>query len=170
MPNGIEIERKYIIHIPDIDTVSAFAGYTKSAITQTYLESPEGTTRRVRKREFVNNIVYTETIKKRIDKISSREDESEITEEKYISMLSEIKAGTSPLNKTRHTFEYMGHVIEIDVYPQWKKFCIMETELENKDESVAFPDIIKILYEVTGEKRYSNASMAESFPPEPVSD
>lgn len=170
MPNGIEIERKYIIHIPDIDTVSAFAGYTKSTIIQTYLESPEGTTRRVRKRKFADHTVYTETIKKRIDKISSREDESEITEEKYISMLSEMKHGTSPLHKTRHTFEYMGHTIEIDIYPQWKKFCIMETELGDKDEYVAIPAFIKILYEVTGEKRYSNAKMAESFPPEPISD
>jgi CYTH domain-containing protein len=46
----------------------------------------------------------------------------------------------------------------------------METELGDKDEYVDIPAFIKILYEVTGEKRYSNAKMAESFPPEPISD
>ncbi len=168
MPNGIEIERKYIIFMPDIESVSAFRGYTKSKIIQTYLRSEEGTTRRVRKREFDSHTVYTETVKRRIDSISSREDERNITEDEYTSMLSEVKEGTSPVNKTRHTFEYMGHTIEIDVYPRWEHFCIMETELEDKDESVSLPAFIKILYEVTGEKRYSNAGMAEDFPPEPT--
>ena len=43
----------------------------------------------------------------------------------------------------------------------------MEIELESRDEDAEIPSFIKMLYEVTGEKRYSNAKMAEDFPPEP---
>ncbi len=168
MPCGIEIERKYIIHMPDIELVSSFRGYTKSEITQTYLKAPEGVTRRVRKRAYADRVEYTENLKRRLDHISATEDERLITEEEYLALLSEIKEGTAPLHKCRHTFEYMGHTVEIDVYPNWKSFCIMETELERADESVSYPAIIRILYEVTGDRRYSNAGMAESFPPEPV--
>jgi CYTH domain-containing protein len=44
----------------------------------------------------------------------------------------------------------------------------METELESREETVIYPDFIKILREVTGEKRYSNAGMAREFPEELV--
>ena len=166
MPKGIEIERKYIIMKPEVAKLRAFSGYTVSEITQTYLTSSDGSTRRVRKRDFGDHISYTETRKIRIDKISSEEREREISEEEYTSMLSEKRSDSAPVRKTRHTFEYMGHTVEIDIYPQWQSTCIMETELESREETVIYPDLIKILREVTGEKRYSNAGMAREFPEE----
>ncbi len=168
MPNGIEIERKYIIHKPDVELLTAFRAYTKSEITQTYLVTDDGSTHRVRRRDFGDHISYTETRKIRIDKMSVEELEREITEEEYETLLENAREDSAPITKTRHTFEYMGHTVEIDVYPQWKNTCIMETELESRDEEVSYPDVIKILCEVTGDKRYSNAGMAKEFPPEPV--
>jgi CYTH domain-containing protein len=44
----------------------------------------------------------------------------------------------------------------------------MEVELERADESIEFPSLIRIFAEVTGERAYSNAAMAEEFPPEPT--
>lgn len=167
MPKGIEIERKYIIYMPDTELLSAFRGYTVSRITQTYLKSDDGSTLRVRKREYGDHTSYTETRKIRIDKMSVEELEREITEEEYISLLKNAREDSAPITKTRHTFEYMGHTVEVDVYPQWKNTCIMETELESRDEEVTYPSVIKILCEVTGDKRYSNAGMAREFPVEP---
>ena len=168
MPFGIEIERKYVIYKPDADLLSSFRGYTVSKITQTYLNSDDGSTHRVRKRDFGDRISYTETRKIRIDKMSVEEREREIDETEYLSLLENARSDSSPIEKTRHTFEYMGHTVEIDVYPQWQNFCIMETELESRDEDVEYPAIIKIHHEVTGDKRYSNAGMAREFPEEPV--
>ena len=42
----------------------------------------------------------------------------------------------------------------------------METELESRDTEVLMPDFLSIVREVTGNKLYSNASMARSFPKE----
>lgn len=166
MPKGIEIERKYIIAMPDVERLSLLPSYTVSSITQTYLESEEGLTHRVRKRRFNDRIQYTETKKIRINKISVHELEREISEDEYMSLLPLIKKGTKHLQKNRHTFEHLGKTIEIDIYPDWERTCIMETELESEDECVIFPDFIEIIKEVTGDRRYSNAGMAESFPAE----
>lgn len=167
MPKGIEIERKYIIHMPDVELLREFRGYTVSNITQTYLHTDDGSTLRVRKREYSDRTSYTETRKIRIDKMSVEELEREISAVEYAALLEYARDDSAPITKTRHTFEYMGHTVEIDIYPQWKSFCIMETELEHPDEEVAYPSVIKILYEVTGDKRYSNAGMAKEFPEEP---
>ena len=168
MSKGIEIERKYIIEKPDFDMISAFRGYTVSDITQTYLETDDGSTLRVRKREYGDRISYTETRKIRIDNMSVEEREREISYEEYRSLIKSARKDSSPIAKTRHTFEYMGHTVEIDVYPQWSRFCIMETELESRDEVVEYPEAIRIFREVTGDKRYSNAGMAKEFPEESV--
>ncbi len=163
---GIEIERKYIIKLPDIDKMKREAGYTVSKITQIYINSPTGITHRVRKREYADKTVYTETRKTRIDKMSVVEDEREISEEEFLAVSKNLKVGTRPVLKTRHTFKSGENVIEIDVYPEWKTTCILETELGDRGEKVAFPDFIEIVKEVTGEFEYSNASMAKSFPTE----
>ena len=167
MPKGIEIERKYIIHMPDVEMLREFRGYTVSSITQTYLRTDDGSTLRVRKREYADHTSYTETRKIRIDKMSVEELEREISAEEYATLLQSARDDSTPIRKTRHTFDYMGHTVEIDVYQEWQSFCIMETELEHTDEEVTYPSVIKILYEVTGDKRYSNAGMAREFPEEP---
>ncbi len=158
----IEIERKFIIKMPDIDTVSKCSDYTKSDIEQIYLKTDIGLTHRIRKR----NDRYIETKKTRIDNMSVVEDERDISESEYLALKKNIKCGTRPVYKTRHTFSYLGKTLEIDIYPQWQHSCIMEIELISRDEEIAVPDFIKIIKEVTGDKRYSNASMSHDFPKE----
>ena len=162
----VEIERKYVIAKPDVAVLKAQKSYTSSEISQTYLTSAEGVTHRVRKRVYGDSVVYTETVKVRIDKISSYEDEREIDEAEYLSLLEKKREGSVTLKKTRHTFEYLGVTFEVDVYPEWDKTCILETELIGRDEEVSFPKFIKIVKEVSGEKRYTNAAMSHAFPKE----
>lgn len=164
--NQVEIERKYIIEMPDMTELSKLAGYCRSEITQTYLLSKPGEARRVRERRYCDASVYTETVKVRIDKMSSEEREREITESEYRELLCEMKSGTKPIKKTRHSFPYGEITVEIDVYPEWERSCIMETELPSRDATPTLPPFIKILREVTGERGYSNADMAASFPRE----
>ncbi len=164
--NHIEIEKKYVIEKPKPEELSAMPCYSKSEILQIYLSSPRGITRRIRRRIFSDRTEYTETVKVRIDSMSANEDEREISAERFCELESQIADGSRPLDKVRHTFVYDGHVFEIDVYPEWESTSILETELASREESVAFPEIIKVVREVTGDKRYSNASMSRDFPAE----
>ncbi len=163
---NIEIEKKYIIRLPRIDRMRSMDGYTESEIAQIYLDSDKGVTHRVRSRRMAGKTVYTETKKVRIDSMSAYEDEREIAEEEFLGMAAEPALGTRPISKIRHTFLYSGQLFEIDIYPEWGSTAILETELESRDTEVNFPDFIEIVKDVTGDRRYSNAAMARSFPPE----
>ena len=166
----IEIERKYIIAIPDKEDMCSMKNYTESRITQTYLESVRGETHRVRMRECNGKTEYTETRKIRIDKMSVTEQEASLDESEYLVLLRGQRRGTRPIVKERYTFVYRGQLFEIDKYPDWQSTCILETELPSRETVVEFPEFIRVVKEVTGERCYSNAAMAESFPPEIICD
>lgn len=166
MSTQVEIERKYIIEKPSIADMQTMADYTASDIVQIYLKSSPTLTRRIRSRAYSDNTVYTETVKVRIDEISANESEREITAERFDELSREIADGSRVLHKTRHTFSYGRHTVEIDVYPEWENTAVLEVELRGRDECVLLPDFIEIIKEVTGDKRYSNASMSRAFPEE----
>ena len=166
MKNNTEIERKFIIALPDLKMLSRLEGYDKSEIEQTYLSSPPHVTHRVRARRRANSVVFTETKKVRIDKMSAYEDEREIGVSEYRERLENIKDGTRTLYKTRHVFAYADHMIEIDVYPEWRETAVMEIELSSRDEKIELPAYIRVIREVTGMREYSNAAMSERFPDE----
>lgn len=166
MEAHIEIERKYIIETPCMETLCKTAEYSRSDILQIYISAPAGVTHRIRSRDFGDVCVYTETVKRRIDKMSALEEEREITKPEFDALARRIKDGTRPIHKSRHTFVYSGRTFEIDIYPEWKNTCILETELPSRDTAVDFPQFIRTVREVTGDKSYSNASMAVKFPKE----
>jgi CYTH domain-containing protein len=94
------------------------------------------------------------------------EDECEITEQRFLELKEKQSPLSHPVLKRRHTFSYGGGVIEIDVYPNWKKTAILETELTDRSKRIELPDFIRVVKEVTGEKAYSNAAMSMQFPTE----
>ena len=166
LKRGIEIERKYIIAMPDTSALAAMPGYGVSEIVQTYLASSDAVTHRVRARSSAGNTKYYETVKTRIDAMSAVEDEGEITRGEYEDLILKIAEGTAPVLKTRHIFRYGERMIEIDVYPEWRNTAILEVELPTRETVVELPEFIKVIREVTGIKRYSNAAMSRAFPPE----
>ena len=168
MSTQVEIERKFIIEKPSVSDMSAMKEYTASDITQIYLDSPKSVTHRIRSRRYPTHTAYTETLKIRIDAMSASERESEISAERFSELSKNIAKDSRVLEKTRHTFLYGEHTVEIDNYPEWESTAVLEVELKSRDEQISLPDFIKIIKEVTGDKRYSNASMSRTFPEELV--
>ena len=162
----IEIERKFIIERPSLELLSTLDGYTESDIVQTYLSSEMRVTHRIRARSFRGVTVYTETKKTRVDKLSAIEEEREIDKVEYERLASLIAEGTRPIIKKRITLPYGDWLLEIDIYPEWTRTAILEVELASREEKPTFPDFIRVLTEVTGDKRYSNAGMSRAFPEE----
>lgn len=166
MKNSVEIEKKYVIRLPDTEYIATLVGYTESDITQIYLESTVGRTHRIRRRIFGDAATYTETVKLRIDKMSAFEDEREIEQADFERLSEKIKKGTRPVLKKRLTFLFDSRLFEVDIYPEWKRSCIMEVELPTREEDVKLPPFIELIRDVTGDRAYSNASMSKSFPEE----
>lgn len=164
MSVNTEIERKYLIVRP---TDEYLASLPRTEITQTYLKNEqEGVTERVRKRGLDGKFVYTHTIKKRLDFMSSMEDESEISEEEYLSLLKRADTELNTISKTRALIEKGAFTFEIDVYPFWTRQAVMEVELPSEETGFTLPETVTVLREVTGVRAYSNARMARQIPPE----
>ena len=168
---NLEIERKYIIELPtakdieEIRSADGVSGYSVSKIEQIYLAAV-GKTHRIRRRESDGRVKYYETVKIRVDKMSAIENEREITESEYLELSKKIRQGSRPINKVRHLFYFNGQPYEIDVYPFWKRTAVLELELADRGTRVAFLPQIRVIREVTGDKRYSNSALADSPVPE----
>lgn len=164
--SGVETEKKLIIEMPQISDMARMPSYSADEMVQTYLASPEGVTHRVRCRVHGGAPTYTETKKVRISAMSAIEDERVIGEDEYRVLLANADEKCHPVLKTRHSFAYDGHTVEIDVYPQWSRSCVLEVELASEDEDFSLPPFIRVIADVTGRREFSNAAMARSFPEE----
>jgi len=160
----IEIERKFLITMPSIETLESAEGSRKKEITQIYLTSINGETTRVRKIAESGNISYIKTTKKRISDLSHFEDEFEITHEEYENELKNRDESKANIQKTRYCIPFCNHILEIDIYPFWSDRAILEIELTEENEEFNIPDFINVIKEVSADKRYKNTNLALQIP------
>ncbi|MBQ8398177.1 MAG: hypothetical protein IJX53_08295 [Clostridia bacterium] len=165
MPN-LEIERKWLIARPDPAILAAQPGAAASEIVQTYLTAPDGVSRRVRARTAGGITTYTRTTKHRIDAMTADEDEAVIPADEYTALLRDADPACRPIAKTRWCIPHAGQTLEIDLYPFWDKQAVLEIELPAPDAPVEPPGWLTVLCEVTGDRAYSNHSLARRIPDE----
>lgn len=159
-----EIERKFLIEYPDIESLENYPGSTKSEIAQTYLKTDDCMTARVRKRTTDGVTKYIFTEKKRMTDLKCIENEHEIDREEYKNLLHLADPERQTIYKTRYCLPYAGRVTEVDIYPFWSDRAIAEVEMESENEEVRLPEFIKVIRDVTAEKAYKNASLAKKLP------
>lgn len=163
---SVEIERKFLIQLPDLEKIAALPGCRVRRIVQTYLEKIPGkkVQRRVRKIREGGRVEYVFTKKEDLSGISRLENEWVISKEEYDAYLTEA---VSRLEKTRYAFPWAGHVMEIDVYPYeiggdgLVGRAILEVELGEVGEAFEVPDFLTVERELTGTKEFSNSKMAK---------
>lgn len=160
----IETERKYLIRYPDTAVLAALPGARILHMHQTYLLADDSVTARVRQVEENGTLRYIRTEKRRISAISSYEDEREMTAEEYKAALETADPERQTVVKTRYAIPHGSLICEIDVYPFWEDRAILEIELPAEDAEVPLPDYIAVIREVSGDRRYSNRSLAKSVP------
>ena len=156
-----EIERKFLIRMPDLDFLLA-AG-DMSHIVQTYLKTDEGS-ERVRKRGREGEYTFTHTVKKRLSDLRRIEQEREISEEEYHKLLCFSAPDMSVIYKDRYCVNYMGQLLEIDVFPFYSDRAFLEIELSDEAQQIFIPPWLEVIKEVTEDKRYTNAALARNIP------
>lgn len=164
----LEIERKFLIRMPDRSVLLAQDCVTVKEITQTYLTAEPGSTRRVRKSVMNGTATYRKTEKQRISFLSAIELEEDLTEADYLVLLEEADPTRHPIQKTRVTFPFAEHLMEIDLYPFWEDRAILEVELSSEDEAYAIPSFLSVIREVSGDKRYKNVNLARAIVNDPI--
>jgi len=165
-PDNLEIEYKYLIRYPDIAVLESQPRSKKAEIVQTYLLSENGVTARVRSWTENGTTRFFKTEKKWISRMTAEEKETQISEEEYLVLLDKADPIRKPIAKTRYRIPFASHLLEIDIYPFWKKQAVLEVEISQEDEAVDIPSYLSVLRDVTGEREYKNHSLALSVPKE----
>ncbi len=167
-PSPLEIERKYLIEMPDINLLESLPNCESLDIIQTYLQSNNNEETRVRQRGKKGNYIYTVTTKRYISDGERFEFERKITEREYVELLTNADTTMHQIRKTRYCLVENNKYFEIDIYPFAKQTAICEIELLNKNETFEMPSFIKIIKEVTNDKRFSNYAFAKQIPSEMI--
>lgn len=157
----LEIERKFLIAYPDLAALRAMSGYRVVHIEQSYLQATEdfigGRIRTVREGDTVR---YVYTYKVRLSDMTRREYERDLTEAEYAELLSRKSPGTVTIRKDRHIFNYAGLTYELDVYEFWDDKATLEAEVESEDTPIPIPPCVRLIREVTSDRRYNNSMLA----------
>lgn len=166
---ALEIERKYLIRMPDEEMLSGLPDAEIWHIVQTYLtDGADGESRRVRSvvQNGTESYIYTE--KRHITPIMREELERRIGREEYERLLLQTDPRGNPIRKVRYRVPYRGQTLEIDIYSFWQDRATLEIEMETPDQRVYLPDWIQIIRDVSDEKRYTNKQMSRHVPMEPL--
>jgi len=165
--NGLEIERKYLIRMPDEAKLSRMPDCEVWEIVQTYLmDGADGSTHRVRSIRTGGETRYVHTVKHRLSELSHREWEAEVPQEEYEALLREANPALNTIDKKRYRIPYAGQLLEIDIYTFWKDRATLEIELDSEEQAVVLPEWLQIVRELTGEAAYKNRFLAECVPME----
>lgn len=163
-PVPMEIERKYLIEMPNLKELGRMPNCNQVDIVQTYLQTDDDTETRIRQRGKCGSYVYTVTTKKKVSAMQREEVERRITEKEYLTLMMSSDINLKQVKKVRYLLTYDNRYYEIDVYPFSKNRAICEIELADENETVKLPPFIKIIKEVTGNKAYSNYVLASKVP------
>jgi len=165
-PIPMEIERKFLIKMPNIEQLKKMPNCESLNIIQTYLISKPNEETRVRQRGKNGSYIYTLTTKKTINESERFEFERRITEREYLEFLNTADTNLHQIRKTRYCLVENNKYFEIDVYPFAKNTAICEIELLDKHEEFEIPNYINIIKEVTNDKSFSNYAFAKYIPNE----
>ena len=159
--NGIEIERKYLIKMPDMEKLRQTDNYDFSEIEQVYVsDTMDGMFGRIRKRGKNGVYKYYKTFKKDVTVVTRIEIESEISEKEYKELKKHCREGFGIIEKTRHVFAYKGQTFELDIFPFWNDKAFLEAEVSSEDTEIPIPPFIEVIKEVTEDLSYRNSALA----------
>lgn len=164
----LEIERKFLIRMPDTETLRAHSERFID-IEQIYLLPDKGggscRVRRSRCGEE-EKLYFTEKIF--VTHVTRVEREREITHEEWDELLRRADPARRPIVKRRWCVPYGGHTLEIDVFPFWDDRAFCEAELSAEDEALSLPPWVEVIREVTEDPRYTNSALALELPREDI--
>lgn len=160
----LEIEKKYMIAMPDTAFLRTLPGCEQWEIEQIYLIAPKGETRRIRRVHQNGETRWYKTFKRRVSNMSCEEDEGMIAQEEYECYRREADPQCRPIEKVRYRVPYQGQTLEFDVYPFWNDRAVLEIELESETQQPHIPEWVQVLADLTGNFRYSNYSLAKEIP------
>lgn len=164
MSKHYEIERKFLIKMPQISFLEENKECQRVDIIQTYLKDKV----RIRACKIGEEEVYIKTKKQKISDLVRIEEEGEITKKQYDTLLLTADTERQSIKKTRYKYPFDGKIFEIDIFSEWEDRALLEVELTDENEEFTVPPFLEIIKEVTYCKEYRNFALAKKFPKEKI--
>jgi CYTH domain-containing protein/thymidylate kinase len=157
IPEPIEIEKRFLVHTDAIIPVRS----EEVDIVQVYLKTDDGTMSRIRRRGCDQSYIYTHTIKKSTG-VSGKsiEIERRISENEYLALLMNADLDRRSILKKRTCFLWNNQYYEFDRFASPYGLSILEIELDTESDNITIPPFISVIKDITGDKSYSNRSLA----------
>lgn len=162
IPVPLEIERKFLLgKQPDLKS-DAFRDAQEILIEQMYLATSSSDEEvRIRKRSQSDSHMYYRTHKIEVCSGVRQETEETISAKEYINLQALCDPSKKIICKSRICLVYENQYCEIDIFRDPAGLCLLEIELTEENDKVTLPPFLDIEKEVTGDKKYSNASLAK---------
>lgn len=155
LPQRIEEERKYIVEL-----TGELPECIESEITQTYLVAEPGCEVRLRHRVEDCNATNVHTTRRRISDTEELVTERIITNNLYEIMLQQADPYRRTIVKNRKSFIWQGQFFELDTYKKPIDIMILETKGIISHDDLKLPPCLKIVEDITGNKKYYAYNMA----------
>lgn len=150
------IEKKYLIHIPDISYLDKLGGCSKVKMTLTYLNgSSEQCDIKLLLRDEDGKKFYQKIIKG-----NNQKSTISLSADKYIDELDNKMLDRNPIVKYRYSFIYHSVYYKIDIFED-KDFSILEIDLLSNHETIHFPSFIEVLKDVSADPNYKNYNLSK---------
>ena len=160
-PEPMVRKRKYLISMPDMETLAERYAAVPIDMVQTYLcMTNPCIERRVRRQKHGGEYMYFYTEKHIRPDGTKWDTEKPITEKDYNRYLLEADPELQSVDKTKYRFVYDSCRFEIDVYPFSADKAVMFRYSEN--DEAAIPPEIRVIREVTGDPSCKNKQLAKA--------
>ncbi len=158
-PAPPEIERKFLVEMPDLAALDALPGCRRVEIEQAYL--PTTNEERLRVRKWVENgqAIYYKTRRRRLNG-QRLEVEERLTQRSYKEMLEEAGDSLELLHKSRYTIPFDGRFFRLDLYRFWQDKALVKLELNEEGAEIRLPPQLKLIREVTDEQDFKDYNLA----------
>ena len=160
-----EIERKYLIAMPEEASLAALPGAEKLHIRQCYLPDNGGRLREVQQN---GETTYIFTQKRRINDVTREETERVLSPEEYRALFAQRDTTYSVIEKTRWRIPWQRLTAEVDIFPFWPDLAYLEFELPEENVPVPIPPWLHVIREVTHDRRYTNRALAREIPTDEI--
>ena len=154
----MEIERKWLIDINNIPY--NLNDYECLSIEQAYISFEP--TIRIRKIANLNKYILTIKSSSIDGGLSRQEYEIDITNCQYEELLNKKEGNV--LNKNRYKIPYNNYTLELDIFNgTYSGLAYIEIEFNTTEEAKSFVPLAWIKKELTGDKKFTNASLARGI-------
>ncbi len=157
--DNIELEKKLLIKMPNMDDISNKYPVYKTHIEQTYLLCAKGS-HRIRKRSSNGVDTYFETLKIRMTDSKCVEFEDVIDKAMYEDLLHAKDPKKNTIVKDRYFILFEGNRFELDIYEFWDNQATVELEIPDENYMFNLPPEIEVIKDVSDDYKYKNNYLA----------